>query len=525
MRLLGALLPLLALSASALDTGLPSSQHIFAYNSLPQSAFTPTHVSSTIELGGSLTRSTATYQLIKDPQSSVKGNQLIVGVKGGAKSGGWVEATEGKGMGKKWIPMVAVGGGDGTTYYSLSLSPTSDNKATVTVSTVHSHQAVPNPPSLPQNAESIYMQWEGDLLAPLAGFSAQKKSKLEEFKVRVKAPTPRILQAVMVEGEGFAVAHSQGSATVTFTSKSSVAELGEQIARVHYQQPHAVASIRKLDRIVELSHWGSNFAVQDNIDLVNSGPTLEGNFARIDYQKASMHRRQNLLAVSSLTIPLHPAARYPYFYDIVGNVSTSRFRSSSSSQGGAVLPSQKKKKNQAPSVLELQPRYPLMGGWNYSFTIGYDVPLEDFVKVRKEGKGHYVAAVPFLTPLKDVAVDEAHVQIRLPEGARNLNIRTPFPMDHLAYPTFVPALWGKSSVPRGGNEEGTVVKTYLDSTGRPTVVLDKIGCTDMHGGEVFIEYDLPILVDYLQKPLAVATVLSSLFLAIIFAKRLSWGIA
>lgn len=46
-----------------------------------------------------------------------------------------------------------------------------------------------------------------------------------------------------------------------------------QIATVHYQQPEAVASIRRLDRVVELSHWGANMAVQDNIDLFNAGPT------------------------------------------------------------------------------------------------------------------------------------------------------------------------------------------------------------------------------------------------------------
>lgn len=33
-----------------------------------------------------------------------------------------------------------------------------------------------------------------------------------------------------------------------------------------------MGSVRTLDRIVEVSHWGSNLAVQDNIDLTNVGP-------------------------------------------------------------------------------------------------------------------------------------------------------------------------------------------------------------------------------------------------------------
>lgn len=72
------------------------------------------------------------------------------------------------------------------------------------------------------------MLWEGDLLAPLAGLSSEEKSKIEEVKVRVKTPTPRVLSAR--EPEGFSVAHAQGSAMVTFSSKGSVADLPPQVS-------------------------------------------------------------------------------------------------------------------------------------------------------------------------------------------------------------------------------------------------------------------------------------------------------
>lgn len=134
------------------------------------------------------------------------------------------------------------------------------------------------------------MLWTGDLLAPLHGLTSEQKSRLEEVKVRVKTPTPRVVD--VKSPEGFKVHQQQGSATITFTSQGKIAEMGEQVrpshtlfshadsltladeqlATIHYQQPEAVASIRKLDRIVELSHWGANMAVQDNIDLFNAGP-------------------------------------------------------------------------------------------------------------------------------------------------------------------------------------------------------------------------------------------------------------
>lgn len=133
-----------------------------------------------------------------------------------------------------------------------------------------------------------------------------------------------------------------------------------------------------------------------------------------------MMRRQGITAIPSLSLSLPPSASNPYFYDLVGNVSTSHFRSPASTLSAA-LPSQQQKKVKrnahAPAVLELKPRYPILGGWNYSFTIGYDLPLGEFVHARKS-RGKYLAAVPFLTPIKDVAIDAARVEIRLPEGAR-----------------------------------------------------------------------------------------------------------
>jgi len=222
-----------------------------------------------------------------------------------------------------------------------------------------------------------------------------------------------------------------------------------------------------------------------------------------------MHRRQGVTAVSSLALQLPPSTHNPYYYDVVGNVSTSRFRPSPSTSNKAVLPSHANKKRREPAVLELQPRYPILGGWNYSFTIGYDLPLAEYVKMRSGAKkGQYVAAVPFLTPVKDVAVDNVRVEVRLPEGARcvpslslflaldvlprrrdpvthaalvsarrDIAVHAPFPLTSLSFP---------SSASDGSKNEGTVAWTYLDSTGRPTVVMTKRACSDRHGQDVLV---------------------------------------
>ncbi|KAL8286243.1 hypothetical protein RQP46_004731 [Phenoliferia psychrophenolica] len=506
-------LSLLSLTASA----LASSQ--IPFSSPPPSAATPltlpttcyglTAVSRSIDLGGSLTRTTTTYSLEQNRRCST----WLVGVQG---QEGFVEAWESnEGQPKAELELVRVGRtAANTTYYTLTPSSSSP---TIALSSVLSHQSTALPATLPQTAEAVSLLWSDDLLSPIAFLSDDERTKITEYKVRIKTPSPRILS---VKGpEGFETVHSKGQAGATFLAKASVVGLGPQVASVHYVQPEAIASFRSLHRLLEVSHWGSNLAVMDSIDLFNAGPLLSGHFARIDHQKLAMQRRTNALAISSLSFVLPPRASSPYFYDIVGNVSTSNFRPSSSGSTGFELPSAKKgkkanNKNAATSLLEIKPRYPLMGGWNYTFTMGYDVPLQDFLKTRKED-GAYVLAVPFLTPVKDIAVDDVVVEIRLPEAARNIKVHLPFSVDSLSYPTSAPAYWGTT--------EG-YTKTYLDSTGRPTITLARKDCGDRHGGLVIIEYTASPLLDLFQKPVAIATFFSTLVLAIVGAKRIEWGI-
>lgn len=67
-------------------------------------------------------------------------------------------------------------------------------------------------------------------------------------------------------------------------------------------------------------------------------------------------------------------------------------------------------------VLELRPRFPILGGWNYSYVTGWDMDLGDALTVDKSGK--QVLAVPFVVGLKDLVIDDAVLVVILPEGSR-----------------------------------------------------------------------------------------------------------
>ncbi|KAK4048985.1 dolichyl-diphosphooligosaccharide--protein glycosyltransferase subunit 1 [Microbotryomycetes sp. JL221] len=470
-----------------------------------QARWSPRVVTSTVELSGILTRTATSYVLEHD--SSDASLQWQFGVK---QDQALIEVQLGRGGNKQTVtPRQAAAAGDdsGATIWTVDLpQPAQGTATTVTIATTSSRETKPDPPALPQNADSILMLWSGDLMAPLSIMSDQERQQLEEVKIKVKAPSPRI--GDIKAPDAFNVAHTKGGATVTFTLKSSDAQSSStepQTASIQYVQPEAIASMRTLNRIVEISHWGSVMAVQDNIDLFNSGPELLGQFSRLDFQRASMQRRASNLAVTSIQVVLPPNIERPYYYDTVGNVSTSRFRPSSAPHQ-AVLPSQRRAKANAASTLDLFPRFPLMGGWNYTFTMGYDAPLKDFEKKRISGAGgsQHILGVPFLTPIKNVAVDAVRFEVRLPEGASNIKVHTPFPVDAI--------------------EQGGLTKTYLDTTGRPTVVLRKRNCSDQHGGLVLIEYTLSPLLEVVRKPLAIAVMSFAAFLIIFVSKRIDWSI-
>lgn len=143
---------------------------------------------------------------------------------------------------------------------------------------------------------------------------------------------------------------------------------------------------------------------------------LKGHFSRLAHQQSRFHASTPAQILSELTLRLPPTAHSAYYYDVIGNVSTSRFRPGST----PALQARSSKARTSPRLvdaqLELKPRYPLLGGWNYSFTVGWDMPLGDALKIKSDGT--HVLAVPFLTGVRDMLVDDVELKIVLPEGAR-----------------------------------------------------------------------------------------------------------
>lgn len=182
-------------------------------------------------------------------------------------------------------------------------------------------------------------------------------------------------------------------------------------------------AFKSLERYAEVGVWASNLNIEDHITLLNAGPKyvlrdflalldhntdhtscicrLKGHFSRLGFQAARFRPVFPAQILKEITYPLPEGASSPYYIDSIGNISTSHFRPSPS-RGG-------------PAVLEIQPRYPLLGGWEFEFTVGWDLDLKKWLKTLRADRK--VLAVPFLTGLKGVVVEETKLIVTLPEGA------------------------------------------------------------------------------------------------------------
>jgi oligosaccharyltransferase complex subunit alpha (ribophorin I) len=105
-------------------------------------------------------------------------------------------------------------------------------------------------------------------------------------------------------------------------------------------------------------------------------------------------------AITRLAIPLKNGARNAYYTDIIGNVSTSRFRPA---------------RGVADAHLEIQPRYPIFGGWNYTFRLGWNVDLD---KVERTSDSERVFKIPFLEGPENIQYRNLDLTVILPEGSR-----------------------------------------------------------------------------------------------------------
>ncbi|KAL4901918.1 hypothetical protein BDW74DRAFT_159203 [Aspergillus multicolor] len=360
------------------------------------------------------------------------------------------------------------------------LAPSSQLTLGISYSLLNSLQ--PRPAAIEQS-ERQFLLYSFSAYAPSAYQTVTQKTK-------VKFPSANIPDYTTTDLKTGADPERQGT-TYTYgpydTAKVAPGTSYPITVRYEFTKPVITASL--LERDLEVSHWGGNLATEERYWLRNNGSKLLTQFSRVDYTVAN-YQQSPSTAIKELKYPLKPGSVDPYFIDDIGNVSTSRYR-----------PGLKNRE----ANLEFKPRYPVFGGWNYSFRLGWNNDLSSFLRRAVSSDDSYVLKIPFIEGPKmgeGLQYEKVVLRVILPEGARNVRYET---------------IEGPSSngLPSASQIQASLSthKTFMDTLGRTALTLTVESLTDeARDSQLVVTYDYSFW-DGMRKPITITIGLFSVFAA------------
>lgn len=322
-----------------------------------------------------------------------------------------------------------------------------------------------------------------DVMKPNPANIAQGEKQLLQFDGVASLLTPYSIETATAEfvtpGRGF-ISHGDGSKSgdkATFGPHSNLAPWEQKQLKVHFEHPGQFKRANKLVKEIQISMWG-NIYVEEVYEVQNAGSKHTGKFSRLQYAhgNAKGNSWQNLRA------KLPPQAHTLYYKDLIGNISSSNTQQS-----------------RTQTTVDLEMRYPLMGGWKTDFTFGYSLPLEGFLYRRPDGK--YRLLMDFGSPIEDLYIDDLEVRVVLPEGAEKISWTVPVDVDQS---------WDKKY-------------TYLDTQGRPVLVLKRGLTLPVHNQPFAVDFQFTTLA-LLREPVLLVSVFAVLFFAAVVWGRLDFTI-
>lgn len=353
----------------------------------------------------------------------------------------------------------------GFAYYQVKFSsPVAKGKSgTLNVVAKFTHSITPYPEEIAQEEEQLMLYKDTQFVA------SPYVTKSEETIVKVPAGG--------IESYSELSPVSKKSSSVTYGPYKDTPALskGEEL-KVHFKHTGLFLTATRVVKEIEVSMWG-RVSFEEVYEMKNSGAALKGPFSRIDYMS---NRKGN--SFRQLTANLPKQAMNPYYRDIIGNVTTSNFLS-------------KKKRD---SVLQIETRFPVFGGWKTEWYQGYSVPTNT-IMTGDAKTGSFALSPLFSTGYKDAVVDDLTVKVILPEGAKNVQCR-------------VPGVEIES-------EDSARRFTYLDSTiGRPVIILRKTNVLTDHNVPMEITFDYDETMMYHEPALLVGFYFTMFFLYMFFSR-------
>ncbi|KAI9727277.1 MAG: dolichyl-diphosphooligosaccharide--protein glycosyltransferase subunit 1 [Chrysothrix sp. TS-e1954] len=362
-----------------------------------------------------------------------------------------------------------------TQYYLITLpTPLSTSKQQTLTITFHTLSSLPPLPAKAEQTAKQFLFYSFSAYMPSAYPTNKQKTKVK----LASAEVPDYTKVAGKNSENTEDPQKQGT-TLTYGAFGKVEAGAVEDVSIRYEYTRPLPYVTSLERDLEVSHWGGNIATEERYVLTNHATELENHFNRVQWA-ASQYYASAMFALKELKMPLRIGSANAYFTDDIGNVSTSRFRA-----------------NRKEALLELKPRYPLFGNWWYKFRVGWDNDLTSAVlrKLKTGGGDSYVLKVPFIEGPKmseGVSYENVKVRVVLSEGAKNVKFET--------------------QIPLVGSSMG-MIKSFMDSVGRPTVELRAINLVDdVRERDLIVTYDYSFTAS-LRKPLTIIASVLAIFVA------------
>ncbi|XP_067611750.1 dolichyl-diphosphooligosaccharide--protein glycosyltransferase subunit 1 isoform X2 [Pseudorca crassidens] len=405
--------------------------------------------------GGSSSPRVASFLLALEPELEARLAYLGVQVKGEDEEENNLEVRETKIKGKS--------GRFFTVKLPVALDPGA--KVSVIVEAVYTHVLQPYPTQITQS-EKQFVVFEGNHY-----FYSPYPTKTQTMRVKLAS---RNVESYTKLGNP-----TRSEDLLDYGPFRDVPAYSQDTFKVHSENNSPFLTITSMTRVIEVSHWG-NIAVEENVDLKHTGAVLKGPFSRYDYQRQP---DSGVSSIRSFKTILPAAAQDVYYRDEIGNVSTSHLLILDDSV-----------------EMEIRPRFPLFGGWKTHYIVGYNLPSYEYLYNLGDQYALKMRLVDHV--FDEQVIDSLTVKIILPEGAKNIQVDSPYEIsrapDELHY-------------------------TYLDTFGRPVIVAHKKNLVEQHIQDMVVHYTFNKVL-MLQEPLLVVAAFYVLFFTVIVYVRLDFSI-
>mmetsp|Transcript_16444 Transcript_16444/g.33462 ORF Transcript_16444/g.33462 Transcript_16444/m.33462 type:complete len:582 (+) Transcript_16444:435-2180(+) len=186
---------------------------------------------------------------------------------------------------------------------------------------------------------------------------------------------------------------------------------------VHFGFTRPLSYFKQVTRQIEISHWGAvNFHETYELHNEAAGPAEEFNRVKVGGIRNQVMMRGDIPThiVFKLESELPRAANNINYFDRIGNISTSRaWRSGSSTK------------------LTLEPRFPVLGGWNADWQLQYSVPTRLALFLSGADSAVHVMNATLGAPVGRLFAENVTTKVVLPAGASDVQIALPREVDEV----------------------------------------------------------------------------------------------